>query len=131
MVHDILRAVLGHPVRVLIIDDNVDAADSLALLLDLLGFPVRVAYDGAGGLAAAAEWAPGCVLLDIRMPGLDGYEVAYWLRALPGLGGVQVVALSSYSDAAHRTQLADAGFDHAFVKPADPHEVVAFLRSLF
>jgi CheY-like chemotaxis protein len=130
MALNLLRDLLRRVIRVLIIDDNADAADSLAMLLELLGFQVRVASDGATGLRVAAEWEPRCVLLDIRMPGMNGYEVAHRLRAIPGLGSVKIVALSAFSDASHINRLADTGFDHFFVKPADPEAVFAFLNSI-
>jgi CheY-like chemotaxis protein len=130
MIFEALQDIVRRTIRVLVIDDNADAADTLAILLELFAFPVRVAYDGPSGLLAAEEWEPGCVLLDIKMPGMDGYEVARRLRVVPALAGVKIIALSAFSDAGHLDRLAAAGFDHSFVKPADPHAVIAFLRSL-
>src|SRR5438046_8649381 len=84
------------PLRVLAVDDNHDAADSLAILLRLLGHEVRTAYDGAQALAAAREFRPEVALLDLGLPGLDGLEMARLLCRGPGLGRGGMVALGGY-----------------------------------
>lgn len=119
--------------RILVVDDNRDAADSLATLLQLMGHPVAVAYDGPAGLRAALTGRPDCVILDITMPGMDGYEVARRIRGEPGLAAVKLIALSAYSDAVHVQRVAAAGFDHRLTKPADPaelEELVAMLQRI-
>jgi PAS domain S-box-containing protein len=103
--------------RVLVVDDNVDAADSLAALLRLQGHEVRTAYGGAEGLAAAEGFHPHLVLLDLGMPHVDGYEVARRLRAMPGGAAYTLVAVSGWGQAADRRRSADAGFDHHLTKP--------------
>jgi CheY-like chemotaxis protein len=105
---------------VVIVDDNRDAADSLAALLELRRYECRVAYDGLAGLKAALDEVPDCLITDINMPGLDGYALAQRVRAEPALVGVKLVALSAYSDAAHRKRAAEAGFDYTLVKAGDP-----------
>jgi CheY-like chemotaxis protein len=113
--------------RVLIVDDNTDAADSLCMLLRLWGYDARAAYDGTAGLDAASALLPDCLFLDIGLPGIDGYDLARRLRALPALRQAKLVALSAYAD---RERSLAAGFDYHFVKPADPGEVEALLKML-
>src|SRR5215211_313987 len=84
--------------HVLVVDDNKDAADSLALLLQLWGYVVRVAYDGSSGLRAALAYQPDCLFLDVGLPDLDGCTLARQLRAQSGLGRAKFVALTAYSD---------------------------------
>ena len=105
--------------RLLVVDDNEDAATSLAILLRLQGHEVRVAHDGPSALALAASCLPSVILLDIGMPGMDGYEVARRLRALPGLNDVVLAALTGWGQQEDRRRTAEAGFDHHFVKPLD------------
>jgi signal transduction histidine kinase len=104
--------------RMLVVDDNVDAARSLAQLLGMIGHEVRVAHDGPEALEAAAVFQPEVVVLDIRLPrGMDGFEVARRLRAQPGLEGVVLVALTGHSGEEDRA--GQAGFSAHFVKPVD------------
>jgi CheY-like chemotaxis protein len=103
-----------------IVDDNRDAADSLAALLELRHYECRVAYDGLAGLQAALDEVPDCLITDINMPCLDGYALAQRVRAEPALAGVKLVALSAYSDAPHRKRAAEVGFDYTLVKAGDP-----------
>jgi CheY-like chemotaxis protein len=112
--------------RVLIVDDHVDAAETMALLLQLEGHDVAVAHDGPAALAAAQAMQPTLVLLDIGLPGMDGYQVARRLRMEVGLQDVLLVALTGWSeDDQQRTH--DAGFDERLVKPISPQS----LRQLF
>jgi CheY-like chemotaxis protein len=113
--------------RVLIVDDNADAADSLCALLRLWGYDARAAYDGEEGLEQASALVPDCLFLDLGLPGIDGYELARRLRQHPVLRKANLVALSAYSDV-ERSRA--AGFDHHLVKPADPQEVEALLKML-
>jgi len=111
----------------LIVDDNRDAADSLAELLRLWGHATSVAYDGAAGLAAAVSQRPDCLLLDINMPYLDGYQVARTVRRQAGLEGVKLIAVSALIDA---NRAAEAGFDYRLTKPADPTELEGALAMI-
>jgi PAS domain S-box-containing protein len=106
--------------RILIVDDNRDAADSLAAMLRLLGAHVRVVYDGLSALDAASADRPTDVLLDIDMPGMDGYEVAVRLRQDTNLHGIQLVAVTGWGQDDDRRRSAEAGFDHHLVKPVGP-----------
>ena len=118
------------PKRVLVADDNRDAADSLGTLLGLLGAEVRVVYDGPEAVAAAAAYRPAVAFLDIGMPTLDGHEVARRVRRLPGGRDVTLIALTGWGQEDDRRRAAAAGFDHHLTKPADPAAVRALLASL-
>jgi CheY-like chemotaxis protein len=107
------------PRRVLIVDDNVDAAYGLARLLARAGFDVEEAHDGPAAIAAAAANPPDVVLLDIDLPGMDGYEVASRLRTDVGLTAARVVAVSGYGPDEDPSLAASAGIDHAIGKPVD------------
>ena len=114
--------------RTLIIDDNVDAAESLAVLLQALGLEVRTAYDGPSGLVLAADYKPEVVLLDIGLPRMDGYEVARRLRNGPDGDGVLLIALSGYGQDEDRRRSEEAGFDHHLVKPASTDVLMDLFR---
>jgi CheY-like chemotaxis protein len=120
----------GPTLRVLVVDDNTDAADSLGLLVRLWGHDARVAYDGAGVLETAAAYRPDAILLDIGLPRVDGYSLARQLRQRPDLGGIRLIAVTGYADPEHRARSTEAGFDHYLVKPVDPAELEALLRTL-
>jgi CheY-like chemotaxis protein len=114
--------------RVLVIEDNRDAAASLSVLLELMGHDVRVAYTGPEGVAAAAEWPPEIVISDIGLPGFDGFEVARRLRRQLGTKPL-IVALTGYGRDEDRRHSREAGFDHHLVKPADPAVLQQMLAS--
>jgi CheY-like chemotaxis protein len=119
----------GQPLRILIVEDNRDAADSLRVLLQLLGHDVRVAYTGPDGVREAAGWRPQVVLSDIGLPGgLDGYGVARALRRDPATARALVVAITGYGSDDDRRRAREAGFDHALTKPADPAVLEEMLR---
>ena len=107
------------PLRILVIDDNRDAAASLAMLLETMGAEVCVAHDGARGLIEYQKFRPLVVLLDIGMPGMDGYEVARRLRSLQEQPRACIVALTGWGQDEDRRRVREAGFDHHLVKPAD------------
>ncbi len=106
-------------VRVLVVEDNVDAALTLADLLTLWGYEVRVVHDGLAALEVAPDYRPEAVLLDIGLPKMDGYGVARWLRAQPPLAGVLIVGVTGYGQERDRQLSREAGFDHHLVKPVD------------
>jgi PAS domain S-box-containing protein len=109
----------GRPRRILVVDDSRDSADTLARLLRRLGHEVEVAYEGPSAYAAAVALVPDIVLLDIGLPGMDGYEVARRLRAEPSLDGVCLVALTGYGSEADRRRSTAVGFDTHLVKPVE------------
>ena len=113
--------------RVLVVDDNVDAAESLALLLQLGGSEAHVAHDGATALRMAAELRPEVVFLDLGMPGMDGYEVARRLRGDASLRSVLLVALTGWGQEDDRRRSAAAGFDLHVVKPVEPGALASVL----
>jgi nitrogen-specific signal transduction histidine kinase/CheY-like chemotaxis protein len=115
------------PRRIVLIDDNVDAAESLAMLLRLKGHEVHVAFDGPAGVALALKTGPDCVLVDIGLPGIDGYEVAKRLRSHDG-GATLLVALTGYGQNEDRIKSEQAGFDHHLVKPVAQNVLEALLR---
>ncbi|HEX8477570.1 MAG TPA: ATP-binding protein [Telluria sp.] len=114
---------------VLLIEDNVDACDTLGRLLTLEGHTVTASYDGAAGLQAALDGTFDVIICDIGLPGLDGYQVARRLRAAPGGAKPYVVALSGYCQADDRARALDAGFDQYVVKPIDPDALLALIAS--
>lgn len=105
--------------RILIVDDNRDAATSLAMLLELAGATIEVAHDGVRAVEVAAAFRPDVVLLDIGLPGLDGYEVACRLRGEPWGKGMTLVAITGWGESDDRKRSAQAGFDAHLVKPID------------
>ena len=112
--------------RILVVDDNADAAQSLALLLQAMGNEVHTAPDGAAGLRAAEALQPELILLDIGMPGMNGYDACRAIRAEPWAGATTLVALSGWGQEEHKARARAAGFDHYLVKPVD----LAALRQL-
>ncbi len=107
--------------RILVVDDNVDAALSLVKVLTrLYGQDVRVAHEGVSALAKAREFRPDLVLLDIGLPGMDGYEVARQIRSSPECEAAVLVAVTGWGQDADRTRAREAGFDRHLVKPVDP-----------
>jgi len=116
--------------RILIVDDNRDAADSLGLLLRMDGHEVREANNGPKAIVVASEFHPDLIFLDIAMPGMDGYQVATRLRANPELDDVRVIALSGYGSDLDRARSRAAGFDDHLVKPAKIGLVESILASL-
>lgn len=104
--------------RILVVDDNVDAADSLAMLLQVRGADVRIANDGLEAVAIAGEFKPDIVLLDIGTPKLSGYDVARQIREARG-AAVLIVAITGWGQEENRQRARDAGVDHHFTKPVD------------
>jgi CheY-like chemotaxis protein len=115
------------PKRILIVDDNADAAESLAMLLGLQGHETRVALSGKEALAGAEGFAPDVALLDLGLPEMDGFELAARLRAMPQLAAIRLVALTGYGRSEDRQRTQAAGFDEHLVKPVD---LAALARAL-
>ena len=118
----------GRRRRILLADDNVDFATSLAQVLEAKGHDVRVVHDGAAALAAAHEFAPDIAFVDLGMPKVQGYEVARRLRAQPGTAGCVLVAVTAWGKDNDRRRAREAGFDRHLVKPVDPGEIEAILE---
>ncbi len=106
--------------RVLVVDDNADSAESMAMLLEISGFQTITALDGASALTAAADYQPDLVLLDLGLPKMSGFEVASRLRAIPGLERVVLIAMTGYGQDEDRRRTIEAGFAAHLVKPVDP-----------
>jgi PAS domain S-box-containing protein len=117
------------PRRVLVVDDNRDAAESLEILLQLWGHQARSANDGPEALALVADFHPEIILLDIGLPGMDGYEVARQIRELPAGRNALIVAVTGYGRSSDRLQSQDAGFDHHLVKPVQPEVLQELIAS--
>ena len=117
-------------VRVLVVDDNADAAQMLATLLEAHGHLVSVEYDGTGGLARALRERPEVMLLDIGLPDMDGHELARRLRASPDTANAMLVALTGYGQSEDRERARQAGFDRHLVKPADLSELLGILAEV-
>ncbi|MET3497813.1 hybrid sensor histidine kinase/response regulator [Variovorax boronicumulans] len=122
-------ATLGH-IEILLIDDNRDAVDTLAMVLESLDARVRVAYDGVHGLEVLAAWKPDVVLLDIGMPGMNGYEVAKAIHRLFPVAPPTLVALTGWGQEDDRRRSREAGIDHHLVKPADLEALQRLLGTL-
>lgn len=116
--------------KVLVIDDSADAAESLALALDILGYDVRTAYDGAAGMAAAQAFMPRVILLDIGLPHMNGYDVARLLRSQPCGQHAILVAVTGWGQEKDRQMASDAGFDLHLTKPVDFYELDALLQKM-
>lgn len=120
----------GHPadlsMRVLVVEDSIDSAETLGELITRWGHDVRLAHDGASALRVAREFRPQIILLDIGLPDMDGYAVAHRLRG-EDLGGNILVALTGYGEAQDRARAQQAGFDRHITKPVEP----GHLRELF
>jgi CheY-like chemotaxis protein len=110
--------------RVLVVDDNRDAADSMCTLLKLWGFEAEAAYDGRNALAVARSSHPNCIISDIRMPGVDGYELARCMRQDESLRAATIIAVTANPD---EVKAKIAGFDDQLTKPADPNAIKRIL----
>lgn len=117
----------GAGFRILLVDDNEDANDSMAALLELLDYDVRTATDGASALKVTAEFEPQLILSDIGLPGMDGYQLAPALRKVAGSRKVVIAAATGYGHASDRARSMAAGFDHHLVKPLDADALLAFV----
>ncbi len=122
-------AIGEHARRVLVVEDSADAAEAMELLLNQLGHDVRVVNDGARAVEAARAFRPDVILLDIGLPGVDGYELARRFRALDETSGARVIAVTGYGQPSDRARSSAAGFDHHLVKPVDPAKLAAAIRA--
>ncbi len=111
----------------LVVDDNVDAAESLAQVVEVLGHGAEVAFDGPTALAKARANPPDVVLCDIGLPGMSGYDVAREVRADAALARTRLVAVTGYAQPEDRRRAADAGFDGHVAKPPDLEQLARFL----
>jgi PAS domain S-box-containing protein len=116
--------------RVLVVDDNRDSAETLAAVLVTLGHDAHVAYDGPSAIAAAADCHPDVVLLDIGLPGMNGYEVAKRLRESADAQRISLIAITGYGQEEDRRRTRDAGFVHHLIKPVDPGALETILESI-
>ncbi len=116
--------------KVLVVDDSVDMAESMAMLVRAAGHDVRTVYDGPTAIQAAIEYCPDALLLDIGLPGMNGHEVARSIRRQPLLQGVTLIALTGYGQGADREASQQAGFDHHLVKPAEFKDVQSILATI-
>ena len=116
--------------KLMVVDDNEDAAVSLAMLLRLQGHDVCVAHDGPSSLEMAATYGPDLVFLDLGMPGMDGYEVARRMRAEPRLKNVVLTAVTGWGQSEDRRRTSEAGFNHHIVKPPEPRTLELLIAEL-
>jgi two-component system OmpR family response regulator len=124
---------MNHPepvLRILCVDDNHDAADTLGVLLELVGYQAKVCYDGPSALAAAEEFRPDAAILDLSMPGMGGDEVARRLRATDWGKTLPLVALTALSGEDARERTTAAGFDLHLVKPVNPDRLANVLADI-
>jgi PAS domain S-box-containing protein len=128
--HQADEKVQGRALKVLIVDDNVDAAQTLALLIEAQGHQVQVEHASHAALESAVAQPPDVCLLDIGLPELDGNALARRLRTLPQTSGAVLVAVTGYGQDQDRKQARDAGFDHHFVKPVDIAKLSSLLRDI-
>jgi CheY-like chemotaxis protein len=111
------------------VDDNVDAANTLGGLLGMDGFTVTTVYDGVAAVAAAQAHRPDIVVMDIGMPGMDGYEAARLIRQQPGNEKAVLIALTGWGQSTDKTRAGLAGFNHHLVKPVDYDSLVSCLAA--
>ncbi|WP_277187225.1 response regulator [Caballeronia sp. BR00000012568055] len=113
--------------RILLVDDSADAAFAMSMLLEALGHEVRTEHDGPRALASIDDFRPDVVVLDIGLPGMDGFEVARAMRQLPLTRDVLLLAMTGYGSDADRQSAKDAGFDHHLTKPVSIVDLEALL----
>jgi CheY-like chemotaxis protein len=120
----------GVRLRILVVDDNRDTADSLQMLLHVMQHEIRTAYDGVEAVSCAKAFEPDVVFLDIGLPKMSGYEVAQTLRRLQGERRPTLIAISGWGQEADRNRSQESGFDRHLVKPVDPAEIFSLLHAL-
>ena len=117
-----------HPLQILVVEDNEDAAESLRLFLEFYGYEVSLAHTGPDGVKAAKTVRPDVVLCDIGLPGMDGFQVASTLRRTPETASVRLIAVTGYGQEEDRRRALEAGFDVHLVKPVDPQKLLGYLN---
>jgi two-component system CheB/CheR fusion protein len=123
------RATLADPLRVLVVDDNLDQADSLGMLLQFQrDIDVRVAYNGSAALQTALDFVPDVMLLDLAMPRVDGFHLAQLVREQKALSETILIALTGYAGDTFEETARTAGFTHYLLKPVDTRQLLALLR---
>jgi len=120
----------SHHYRVLVVDDNVDLAQTILWSLEMVGHTVQMAHDGPTAIALAKSFLPDVIYLDIGMPEMNGYEICQALREEPVLENTVIIAQTGWGQKEHRTRTKEAGFDYHLVKPVDIGELESLLRSL-
>ncbi len=116
--------------RLLVVDDNRDFANTLSMLLETFGHEVRTVYDGRAAVPMATDYQPDAVLLDIGLPGMNGYEIARALRSTPALAQLTLVAFTGYGQDEDRRRVREAGFDFHLVKPVEVAELTRVIDAL-
>jgi CheY-like chemotaxis protein len=124
------KPVAGSKHRILVVDDNVDSAQSLGLLLTRLGHEIQIAHDGLEAVQAAGVFHPQVVLLDIGLPKMNGYEAAREIRRQPGGNNVILIALTGWGHEEDKRRAVEAGFDHHITKPVDVRALGRFLATV-
>jgi CheY-like chemotaxis protein len=124
------ECVVNTSLRILIVDDNRDGADSLAMMLQIMGNDTRTAYDGDAAVASALEFRPDVILLDIGLPKQNGYEACRRIRQQPGGKELVIIAQTGWGQEEDRKRTREAGFDHHMVKPVDPSSLMKLLAEL-
>jgi CheY-like chemotaxis protein len=119
------------PLSIIVCDDNVDAADSLSLVLEASGHSVITTYTGVGALSLLEGSRPNVAVLDIGLPDLTGYEIARTIRSERGGKDIVLIAVTGYGTASDKLEAHRAGFDYHFAKPVDPGMLEQFLQSVF
>jgi CheY-like chemotaxis protein len=114
--------------RILVVDDSKDGADSLSVVLQMMGAESRAVYDGMSALALIESFAPTTVLLDIGMPEMDGHEVARRIRADPCHAGIRLIALTGWGADGDRRRTQESGFDDHWVKPVEPELLMSLVH---
>jgi len=120
----------GRRLRILVVEDNPDAAESFVTLLQLQGHEIRTAYSGLAALEVASSFVADVAFIDLGLPGMDGYEVARRLRAIPGFQATVLVALTGYGREEDKRRAQAAGFDHHLIKPVDPSAIDRLLMDI-
>jgi len=116
--------------KILVVDDNEDAATTVAAALEQLGHVIEVAFDGPSAVASAEAFRPDVVLLDIGLPLMDGYEVARHLRSMQDrIGAVRLIAVTGYGQESDRRRALEAGFEHHVVKPLDVEQLERLIQT--
>jgi CheY-like chemotaxis protein len=122
-------AISAAPLRVLVVEDNVEAAEMLGQLVELWGHEVRTVHDGVSAISVVSSFRPHIVLLDIGLPGASGYEVARQIRQQEDLQGILLLAMTGYGQEEDQVKAMDAGFDEHLVKPVEPEKLYQWLVS--